>query len=317
MSSHNILQALYSDGTPYDVKDPGDAGTLIVDRQFAQFKITTVSTETNARTLAQPTKANIICNVTLDVDGGDLTLTVTGGYNADAATSITFADAGDFVTFISIEVGTSYYWRILAQEGTNVAGETLDVDTLSIGGTAITATAAELNNVADVSAQDVMAPSSVIAALIEQYDSSVRRVGNLIKTEILLDITGAKSVATDHDIIGNTGVCHFGQITAAVNGTILCGQMTCLEVPVGGADDIDLYMSSAATGAYDADGTALANAASLITKGGAWALSAPGAATAFTAPVTANYYLYLLSGEAAAGTYTAGKFLIELWGLPA
>jgi hypothetical protein len=165
-----------------------------------------------------------------------------------------------------------------------------------------------------VSAQDLMAPSSVIAATIEQYDSSVRRIGNFIKTEILIDLTGAASVATDKDIIGATGVCHFGQITAAVNGAIRCGQMTCLEVPVGGADDIDLYMASVGTGAYDADGSGLTNAASLITKGGAWALGSPGAATAMTAAVTANYYLYLLSGEAVAGTYTAGKFLIELWG---
>jgi hypothetical protein len=36
-----------------------------------------------------------------------------------------------------------------------------------------------------------------------------------------------------------------------------------------------------------------------------------------TSPITADYYLYLLSGEAVAGTYTAGKFLIELWGIPA
>jgi len=317
MNSANMLHKAY--GAPYadyiSVAGGSPTGRTLsctYDRQI--FHVTTATDET--ATLDQPLKAGLFCGVVLEVDGGDLTLTVTGGYNADSATSITFADAGDFVAFISIDVGGSFYWRVLCQEGTNVAVETFDVDTLSIGGTAITATAAELNNVADVSAQDVMAPSSVIAALIEQYDSSVRRVGNLIKTEILIDLTGAKSGAQDKDIIGDTGVCHFGQITTAVNGAIVCGQMTCLEVPAGGADDIDLYMSSAADGAYDADGSALANAASLITKGGAWALSAPGAATAFTAKVTANYYLYLLGGEAAAGTYSAGKFLLELWGLP-
>lgn len=313
MGSHNELHRQYQ--APFLSRDPGSGKTLVCAKDRAVFPIDT--TPGGARTLAQPTKAGLICTVVLDVDGGDLTLAVTGGYNADAATTITFADAGDFVTFLSIKAGTSFYWRILGFEGVNVAIEDLDVDQLAIGGTLVTATAAELNNVADVSAQDKMAPSSVIAATIEQYASSVRREGNLIKTEILIDISGAKSVATDKDIIGDTGACHFGQVTTAVNGVIVCGQVTCLEVPVGGTNDIDFYMASVGTGAYDADGSGLTNAATLITKGGAWALGAPGAATAMTAPVTANYYLYLLSGAAAAGTYTAGKFLIELWGLPA
>lgn len=147
MSSHNILQELYADGTPYSITDPGASGTLTVDRQLAVFKITTAAAE--ARTLAQPTKANIICTVILDVDGGDLTLTATGGYNADAATDIVLADAGDFVTFISIEVGTSYYWRVLAHEGTNLASEDLTVDQATVTSgtvTTLNSTTAALTN---------------------------------------------------------------------------------------------------------------------------------------------------------------------------
>lgn len=283
MSAHRVLRDMY--GAPFKMEDPGNGGTITVDRDFAVVPVVTTTSET--MTLSQPTKAGLVCTVELKTDGGDLVLTVTGGYNQDGSTSITFGDAGDFVTFISLEIGDgAYYWRVLKSEGVNVPD-----------------------------GRDLMAPSSVIAALIEQYDSLVRREGHFIKTEILIDLTGAKSVATDKDIIGNTGVCHFGQITTAINGAIRCGQVTCLEVPAGGADDIDFYMSSASNGAYDADGSGLAGAASLITKGGAWALSAPGAATAMTAPITADYYLYLLSGEAAAGTYSAGKFLIELWGV--
>lgn len=180
----------------------------------------------------------------------------------------------------------------------------------------VTATAAEINDVTDVSAQDKMAPSTVVDATVESYVSSVRTVGNMIKTEILIDLTGAKSTTTDLDIIGDTGACHFGQITTAINGAIVCGQMTCLEVPATGADDIDLYMASVGTGAYDADASGLTNAAALITKGGAWTVTPPSAGTAFASPVTANYYLYLACGEAGTvGTYTAGKFLIELWGI--
>lgn len=282
MTAHRILQDLYY--SPLNIPDPGDTKTINVSKNGAICSLVTTGTQT--RTLAQPSKAGIHCTLCLATDGGDCTLTVTGGYNQDGSTSIVFGDAGDFVNFVSIKVGSSFYWRVLKADGVNV-----------------------------VEGRDLMAPSSVIAALIEQYDSKVYRVGNFIKTEILIDLTGAKSTTTDKDIIGNTGVCHFGQITTAINGAIRCGQVTCLEVPAGGADDIDFYMASVGTGAYDADGSALTNAASLITKGGAWALGSPGAATAMTAAITADYYLYLLSGEAGtAATYTAGKFLIELWG---
>lgn len=314
MSAHRTLNDLaraFDLNGPGRLKDPGSGGTIRFSQWGQICPVVTAGAE--ARTLAQPTRPGILATVVLDTDGGDLTLTVTGGYNADGATSLTFADAGDFVTFMSVKVGTSYLWKVVGQEGVNVALEVLDVDTLSIGGTAVTATAAEINDATDSSAQDKMAPSTVIDGLIETYTSSVKRIGpSLIKTEIFIDITGAKSVDTDKDIIGNTGVCHFGQITTAINGAILGGQVTCLEVPVGGTPDIDFYMASVGTGAYDADGSGLANAASLITKGGNWTLTT--IPTTMTAPVTANYYLYLLSGAAAAGTYTAGKFLVELWG---
>lgn len=283
MSSHRILHDAFR--APFLMTDPGASGTITVNRDRAVIPVVTATSE--ARTLAQPTKAGLICTVELDTDGGDLTLTVTGGYNQDGSTSITLGDAGDFVTFLSLKVGASYYWRVLRSEGVNVT-----------------------------EGRDLMAPSSVIAALIEQYDSRVYRDGMFIKTEILIDLTGAKSTTTDKDIIGDTGVCHFGQITTAINGAIRCGQVTCLEVPATGADDLDFYAASVGTGAYDADGSALTNATALIVKGGAWALGAPGAATAMAAAIPANYYLYIVNGEAGTvGTYTAGKFLIELWGV--
>lgn len=326
-SPHRLRHDLYM--APAIIKDPGynataSKRTITIDKDGGVCPVVTTGTG-DTRILRRPTKAGILGTIVLYEDGGDLTLTVTGGYNEDADTAIVFDDAGDFVTFISIDVGGTYYWRVLGHEGTDVIGEDLWVDqalmttatigTLTLGATAITATGSEINAQCDASAQDKMSPSTVIDATAEQYLSCVKTVGGVTKTTILIDLTNLKSVATDKDIIGDTGVCHFGQIISSINGVIFCGQMTCLEVPAGGADDIDLYMASVGTGAYDADGSALTNAASLITKGGAWAVTTPSAATAMTAPVTANYYLYLLSGEAAAGTYTAGKFLIELWGI--
>jgi len=149
------------------------------------------------------------------------------------------------------------------------------------------------------------------------YKTGVRKTGNMRKTEIILDLTGTSSVATDLDIIGThaTNPAHIGRITAALNGTVLMGKMTCLEVPIGGAIDIDLYAADEGTAT---DGTtALSGLISnltetaLITAGGNWTL---GLEKTIAAVPAANQYLYLTSGAATAGAYSAGKFLIEFWG---
>lgn len=147
------------------------------------------------------------------------------------------------------------------------------------------------------------------------FKSSVIRIGDIIKTSILIDLTGLSSSTTDLDIIGQgTNPAYLGQITAAKNGTILTGRMTCLEVPVGGVADIDLYSATEATGVFDGAVGGLAETA-IITAGGNWTLAA---VKAFGAIPAANKYLYLTGGAGGtADVYTAGKFLIELEGYEA
>lgn len=144
------------------------------------------------------------------------------------------------------------------------------------------------------------------------YASSIQKTGGLFYTRILVDLTGLASSTTDLDVIGvGTSAAHIGQITTAECGTILAGRMTCLEVPAGGADDVDLYAATEATGVFDSAVTDLVETA-LVTAGGAWTANLQ---KVFTADVAADKYLYLTGGEAGtAATYTAGKFLIELWG---
>jgi len=147
------------------------------------------------------------------------------------------------------------------------------------------------------------------------FKSSVARIGDIIRTSILIDLTGLGSSTTDLDIIGvGASAAYLGQITAAKNGTILSGRMTCLEVPVGGADDIDLYAAVEPTGVFDGAIGDLTETA-LVTAGGAWSL---GLTKALGAVPAADAYLYLTGGEAGtAASYTAGKFLIELDGYEA
>lgn len=156
-----------------------------------------------------------------------------------------------------------------------------------------------------------MAPGAGFAGTNTVYKASVNRCGDLIHTSILIDLTGTSSSTTDLDIIGTNGVSHIGQIVAAVNGTIVAGRVTCLELPAGGVADIDLYSATEGTGAFDAGIAALAGTA-LVTSGGAWA---SGTTKGILAAPAANSYLYLTGGAAGtAAPYTAGIFLIEFWG---
>lgn len=114
-NAHRLLSTMFDAFTPNigpgELKDPGSGGTIKFETYWG-LVCSVVTTTAEARTLAQPDRVGIMGTVSLSTDGGDLTLTVTGGYNQGADTVITLADAGDFVTFISIKVGSSYYWRV-------------------------------------------------------------------------------------------------------------------------------------------------------------------------------------------------------------
>ncbi len=95
-------------------------------------------------------------------------------------------------------------------------------------------------------------------------------------------------------------------------GTILFGEINCLETPAGGEPDIDVYTATVATGTEDAAISDLTETAVLNT-GADWTLTKD--PMAFTTVPPANGYLYLVgSGGGTDATYTAGKFLISLWG---
>lgn len=152
----------------------------------------------------------------------------------------------------------------------------------------------------------------ITAGVNALYRSSVRQNGGIIKTSIILNLRGLASSTTDLDIIG-VGVqpAHLGKLTKATNGTLFAGKMTCLELPVTGVVDIDLYSATEATGKFD-DGVAALTETALLTAGGNWTLALTKALGALPAD---GEYLYLTCGAAGVpATYTAGKFLIEFEG---
>lgn len=177
--------------------------------------------------------------------------------------------------------------------------------------TGLTASVAELNTL-DNPILATEAGAGITGGTGTVYKSSVRLVGGIYYSNIIIDLTGLQTSTTDLDIIGQgLSVAHIGQITAARNGTILFGRMTCFETPATGADDIDLYAATEGTGVFDGAVGDLAETA-IITSGAAWAAAD---VKLFGAIPAADKYLYLTNGEAGTvGTFTAGKFLIEMFG---
>ena len=145
------------------------------------------------------------------------------------------------------------------------------------------------------------------------YQAGVIKIGEVFHTTILIDLTGLASSGSG-DIIGKaaTANSHIGQITAAVNGTVLGGKLTCLEAPAGGDPDINLWYADEATGTEDAAVTSLTNQVQICDSGDLALNSVVSLAT-----VAADKYLYMATGAATNADYTAGKLLIEFWGYTA
>lgn len=143
------------------------------------------------------------------------------------------------------------------------------------------------------------------------YRSSVRKDGGIIKTEIIVDLTGLNSSSAG-DIIGvdsTLAPCHIGRVTTARNGAIFAGRVTCLEAPSGGDADIDVYAADEGTGVEDEAVSTLVE--TQLVDAGSHSL---GSVDVFSAVPGNGQYIYLVGAGGSAGTYTAGKLLIELWG---
>ena len=166
----------------------------------------------------------------------------------------------------------------------------------------------------DANTMPVEAGTGITTGTGTIYRSSVQRVGGIITTRILIDLTGLRSTG-GADIIGVNGtalVCHIGQITAARNGTILTGSMECFEAPAGGDPDINIHSATEGTGVEDGAIGDLTE--TLLVNAGDATL---GSKVYFTGVPAADQFLYLTTGAATDADYTAGKLFIELMGYEA
>lgn len=113
MSGHNALTDLLE--SEYSMIDPGNGKAIVPDRQHAMVHFKTTAAET--RTVPAPTKEGLRLTLAMQVDGGDCVVTASAAVNQAGNTILTFADAGDVCTLLSIALGSSYAWRIVENDG--------------------------------------------------------------------------------------------------------------------------------------------------------------------------------------------------------
>jgi len=116
MSGHRVLHDIAK--APFVIPDPGDAGTINIDRDRAVCALTSAGAET--RTLAAAEKAGLMCVIYLEVDGGDVTLTVTNGDNE------TFDTAGDTLVLVSIDIAGTINWKNVSSDPLNQSAHISD-----------------------------------------------------------------------------------------------------------------------------------------------------------------------------------------------
>jgi|TARA_R110000803_G_scaffold35103_4_gene76193 hypothetical protein len=151
--------------------------------------------------------------------------------------------------------------------------------------------------------------AEVYITQVERFKSDTSTSVNLVKTTIMIDLTGLRSTAAG-DIIGKDGdgIAYIGRVTTANQGTVFGVTMECFETPAGGDPDINLHSATEGTGVED---TAISDLTeTLIINGGD---AAVGTRTA-GGTIVADQYLYLTAGATTNADYTAGRLVITILG---
>ena len=145
--------------------------------------------------------------------------------------------------------------------------------------------------------------------------TSRREENSFIVTEHKFDVTGLKSGAVGDSTIGIAstgagGVAFIGRNILANNGVVTKVELICIETPAGGDDDINVVSNVSATLEQgDAGGTTyLSNSGDLLA----------GQRTENLVPaIPADHYFYLTAGSGdTAAVYTAGQYILRLYGHP-
>ncbi len=175
---------------------------------------------------------------------------------------------------------------------------------------AITITSGDKMKNEAVGGAGIEGTAAVYITQVERLKSDTTTNVNIVKTTIMIDLTGLNSGGAINDIIGKdgSGVAYIGRVTTADNGVVFGVTMESFETPTTGDPDINLYSATEGTGVEDTLITDLTE--TLIINGGDQTV---GTRTA-GGTIAADQYLYLVSGTATAGTFDAGRLVITILG---
>ena len=132
----------------------------------------------------------------------------------------------------------------------------------------------------------------------------------VIITRFKIDLTGLASKNTANDVIGLAagGNAFIRQYKTAIDGIIFKAELSCIETPAGGDNDVNVVAAASGTLAYDGAG------------GTTYGINGGDAVAGQTIQnlvqgLTADHYFYLTAGTGdTADTYTAGQFIFTTWG---
>ncbi len=95
--------------------------------------------------------------------------------------------------------------------------------------------------------------AGVYVTQVERFKSDTTTGVNMVKTTIMIDLTGLNCGGTAGDIIGadGAGVAYIGRVTTANQGVVFGVTMECFETPTTGDPDIDLHSATEGTGVED------------------------------------------------------------------
>ena len=293
------------------------------------------STNTNGNIAVTPNGTGEVDISKVDIDGGTIDATVIGGATR-AAGSFTTLDANGNVTLGDATsdtiTATGRFNTDLVPSTTNT--RSLGASTLvwaNVYATAFTESGAAVVSQTDTGTapneiplnqylgalayQDTETPALAVGTGVTAGTGTICKVngglsGGIYRVTILVDLTGLNSGGTAGDIIGVNGTANPCYIALLPDMVVLGGRMTCLETPAGGDTDIDLYSATEGTGVEDQAITALTET-QIINAG----TQVVGTVTYFAADPVANTYLYLVGQSTSNATYTAGRFLIEIFGV--
>lgn len=279
-----------------DITPNGTGRAVLTNLTTTSPRIITGINDTNGNELFLFTATGSAVNeftVTNGATGTGPTLSATGG---DTNVNIRIAPKGSGV--VQELVGSTYY-NIVSQTDVGTGPNQIPLNQY-LGGLAYKNT--------ELQALDVGTGITTGTGTICKAHGGLQ--DGVYVVRVLIDLTGLNSGGTANDIIGVNGTalpCYIARLPAM---TVLGGRMTCLEAPAGGDTDIDLYSATEGTGVEDAAVTGLTE--TLIINAGTQSL---GTTTYFAADPGPNHYLYLAGQSTSNATYTAGRFLIEIFGV--